>query len=466
MEITDYIFKAAIENLPCALITDAQGRYIYVNPGWCDYMGFQPEEAIGKYVTDLAPDSHINNVIQSGKAEIGYYIKGKNGRYLFNNCIPIHENEQLIGTIIATFFTDMDNALSFSHDLSAMTNQLNYYKEELRKLRGAKHRIDEIAGSSPQMQHLREQIYQAAKTSSTVLIEGETGCGKELIANSIHDLSPRTYQPFVKINCSAIPPELVESEFFGYDSGAFTGASRRGKAGLFEQANDGSLFLDEINQMSYFIQPKLLRVLQEKEVQHVGGNKLIPVNVRIIAATNRPLEELVAEEKFRADLYYRLNVVNIRIPPLREHLSDLPELIEHSIRRLNHDLGTQVEGITAEAEQHLSAYDWPGNVRELNNVLERAINTHPYGVLSWKHFEEYFELRLHRPSAKNIAAVKNISTPAFDTLSSLRDQSAQQEQTMIWNSLTKNHFNKTKTAQDLGISRTLLYQKLKKYDIK
>ena len=467
MHITDHFFKLAIENLPCALLTDAQGRYVYVNPGWCNYMGFQPEEAIGKYVTELAAESRVTKVLQTGNAEIGYYIKGRNGRYLFNNCIPIKENGQLIGTIITTFFTDIDNALSFSHDLRDMTNKLKYYKEELRKLRGAKHRIDEIVGNSLQMQHLREQIYQAAKTTSTVLIEGETGCGKELIANSIHDLSTRTYNPFVKINCSAIPPELVESEFFGYDSGAFTGASKRGKPGLFEQANEGSLFLDEINQMSYFIQPKLLRVLQEKEVQHVGGNKLIPVNVRIIAATNQPLEELVNEEKFRADLYYRLNVVNIRIPPLREHLEDLPDLIQHSIRRLNHELGTQVEGISEEAEQRMYTYQWPGNVRELNNILERAINSHPYGVLSWKCFEEYFSMRLNQSALRNTAFTKTASNPSQTpyTLSDLRDQSTQQEQMMIRNSLTKHHFNKTKTAQELGISRTLLYQKLKKYKI-
>lgn len=444
------LFKTAIDQFPVALITDEKGCYQYVSPGWCRYMGYEPEQVYGKPVRDIMPDTRVDEALRSGKPIMGYRVKDKNGNVLFNHCFPLFEGEILIGTVVLTFFYNLEDAVQFSEEIALLTDQVDYYQKELKKLRGSRHSIDEIVGSSAGILDLKEKIRHAAQTTSTVLIEGETGCGKELVANAIHDLSQRGEKPFIKINCAAIPADLVESELFGYEGGAFTGADRKGKRGLFESADTGSLFLDEIHQMPYFIQPKLLRALQEREVQRVGGRNSISFDTRIIAATNQSLERLVAEERFREDLYYRLNVISIRIPPLRERTEDIPELMESLRKRLNRDLGLHVDGFTAEVEERLMAYSWPGNVRELSNVLERAFNMQLNGVLSWDCFQEYFE---RRSAGHN----KQIQPLAFEK--------KELEKKMIADCLAKNRFNKTKTAAELGISRTMLYQKLKQHEI-
>ena len=459
------LFKKILDQFPIALISDENGNYRYVNPGWCRYMGYQPEDVCGKPVRSIAPDTKVDEVLQTGDPVMGYQITDKEGHSLFNHCFPIREDGRIIGTAVLTFFSTLEEAVSFSSEISRLTEQLGYYQNELKKLRGSRYSIDEIIGSGTMMQKLKKEIRNVARTSSTVLIEGETGCGKELVANAIHDLSVRSEQPFIKINCAAIPPDLVESELFGYEKGAFTGADRRGKAGLFEAADNGSLFLDEIHQMPYFMQPKLLRALQEKEIQRVGGRTVIPFDSRIIAATNRSLEMLVEEEKFREDLYYRLNVVTIQIPPLRERAEDIPELLEHARKKLNHTLGLHVEGFTSEVEERLMAYTWPGNIRELNNVIERAMNHSLNGILGWDSFTDYFSQRAQRQTAKPVSAqraARESSSPEFDTIA---DAKKSLEKQLIQDCLKRNRYNKTKTAMELGISRTMLYQKLKIYGI-
>ena len=450
--LTDLIlsFRSIAEQLPCVLIADEKGCYAYVNQGWCAMMQRQPEEVIGKPVRQFVPDTKVDDVLKSGETALGYTVETPQGDLLFNNCIPLRSGKRLIGVVIFTFFTGVDEALGFSKKLSEMTDKLARYQTELRELRGARYSLDAIIGSSPAMQDLKEQIRQAARTFSTVLIEGETGCGKELVANAIHELSTRAEGSFVKINCSAIPNELVESELFGYEKGAFSGADSKGKKGLFEEADGGSLFLDEISSMPYAMQPKLLRVLQEKEIRHVGGSRSLPVSVRVIAATNRNLEEMVQEERFREDLLYRLDVVHLYIPPLRERLSDITELADHLRSDLNHELGTYVEGLTREAEDILMNYDWPGNVRELRNVLERAINDRMSGVLTGGNIQSQLKRRRHVQAAQmhSLAEIK---------------KSAEKEQ--ILRCLENNRYNKTKTAKELGISRTMLYYKLNLYGL-
>ena len=442
-------FEPVAAQMPCILVADSKGCYAYVNEGWCRHLGYRPEEVLGKKVHNFAPGTRVDEVLATGKAVIGYNITGSSGDRLFNNCLPLFDGDQIIGAVVFTFFTTTEEAVGFSKTIRELTSQIDYYKDALSRLQGAHYSIDNIIGKSAAIRQLKDQIREASRTMSTVLIEGETGCGKELVANAIHDLSGRRDKPLIKLNCSAIPPELVESELFGYEGGAFTGASRQGKKGYFEAADTGSLFLDEINQMAYHVQPKLLRVLQEREVVHVGGSRSVPVDVRIIAASNRPLHELVAEEKFREDLYYRLNVVNIHIPPLRERLEDIPDLIEGLRVRLNRTLGMHVDGFNQEVEERLQQYDWPGNVRELNNVVERAMNHHMQGVLTWDDFRDYFEMR-------KVSARKE---------NTLRRQKAKTEEALIRETLEKYRYNKTKTAQALGISRTMLYQKLGKYGI-
>ena len=451
------IFKLAIDQFPVALITDEKGCYRYVSPGWCRYMGYQPEQVYGKPVRTIMPETRVDEVLQTGKPITGYQVKDKDGNDLFNHCFPLYDGDRLIGSVVLTFFYSLDDAVHFSKDIAALTDKIDYYQKELRRLRGSRHSIDEIVGSSSAILSLKETIRQAAQTTSTVLIEAETGCGKELVANAIHDLSRRSENPFIKINCAAIPADLVESELFGYEGGAFTGADKRGKRGLFESADSGSLFLDEIHQMPYHIQPKLLRALQEREIQRVGSHTSVSFDTRIIAASNRSLEALVKADQFREDLYYRLNVISIRIPPLRDRAEDIPALMDTLRQRINRDLGTHVEGFTPEVEERLMAYSWPGNVRELGNVLERAMNMQLNGVIPWDCFAECFRQR--EQSAGYQRGLKKTDGRT------LADYKKETEKARIIECLEKNYYNKTKTASELGISRTMLYQKLKIYGI-
>lgn len=229
-------------------------------------------------------------------------------------------------------------------------------------------------GKSSAVRKLKEEIIAASKSNSTVMITGETGTGKELVAQAIHALSLRRKERIIKINSSAFPDNLVESELFRYEEGSFTGAVKNGKKGKFEQADKGTLFIDEINQMPVSVQPKILRVLQEREVDHIGSEHSIPVDVRIIAASNQDLKKLVAEGKFREDLYYRLNVFPIYVPPLRDRLEDLELLINTKIRTLNIDLGKSISKVDGDVFEAFRRYDWPGNIRELQNKLEQAMN--------------------------------------------------------------------------------------------
>jgi len=273
--------------------------------------------------------------------------------------------------------------------IKSLSAEIRQYKSELNRIRGAKYSLDQIIGNSAKIKKMKEMIVKAAQTKSTVLIFGETGTGKELVAHAIHQQSRRNYQPFVRVNCAAIPGELLESELFGYEEGAFTGAKRGGKVGKFELANFGTLLLDEINQMPLYMQSKLLRVIQEKEIERLGGNRPIEIDVRRIFTTNQNLAELVQQNKFREDLYYRINVVSIDIPPLRERIEDIPMLVRFFIAKINKELGLSISGIDKKVLKLFMAYDWPGNIRELENAIERAANLALQGNLKLEHFENF-----------------------------------------------------------------------------
>ena len=304
------------------------------------------------------------------------------------------------------------------------------------------------------MLDLKEKIRYIARNNSTVLIHGETGTGKELVAHSIHNLSKRRLRNFIKINSAGLPESLAESELFGYEGGAFTGAEKGGKKGKFEIADGGTLFIDEVNQMPLTLQPKLLRVLQEKEVDRIGSSKSIPVDVRIIAATNQDLKKLVAEEKFREDLYYRLNVVEIRIPPLRERPEDIPHLAWQFVETYNGLFGKHIERIDDRALKRLMDYDWPGNVRELQNTIEKSMNYAEGTVLTDQTLD--FDIFIEKQS---VEMLKGYNKPIEEVL-------AQTERNLIQRTLETFGGNKTKTAEFLKIPRTLLYQKMKRLGMK
>ncbi len=335
----------------------------------------------------------------------------------------------------------------------ARLRMLEIENQTLRKEVRKKYNFDKIIGKTPIMTELFQRVEAVAPTPSTVLIRGENGTGKELIAHAIHYNSTRVKGPLVKVNCGVLSEGVLESELFGHVKGAFTGA-HRDKMGRFEMAHGGTIFLDEIGDISLNMQVKLLRVIQEKEFERVGGNETIKVDVRIIAATNRNLEEAIAEKKFREDLYYRLNVIPIVVPPLRERKDDIPLLVDHFIKKFNTDFNKSIQGVDEEALQALMAYDWPGNIRELENVLERAIVLSRSDVLTVKDFPETIGVQKHRNNHFSYVEGQQ-----------LNDLVEQFEKNIIEQALEKFNGNKLRTAEKLGIHRSTFMSKLKKYQI-
>lgn len=451
-------FHALLEQMGTFAVLDKEGRYLYVNSAWVKQMNCPLERAIGRHVTEFYADTRSLEAMRGKKPILAHPIRANEGqpetRQQFTSYLPLFQDGETAGCIIQTIFHDVDEAMEFSEVLARIRGERNYYRQELRRMQGAKYSIEHIIGKSPAIQGVKRNIRLAARSISNVLIEGETGTGKELVAHSIHGLSGRARLPMIQVNCAAIPLELAEAELFGYEYGAFTGAKAGGKIGKFELADKSTLFFDEINQLAAAIQPKLLRVLQEKEVERLGGNKNKPLDVRLIAATNVPLEELVDAGSFRNDLYYRLNVIHIRVPPLRERLEDLPLAVEEIITRLNSQLGTRVEGVDSEVLERFAEYSWKGNMRELQNIMERAINEKPHGVLTWPYFTGYFQ-QVSRAPAEARAAGN----------SSYRAARKQLERSVILDALDRFGGNKKRTAEFLEISRTMLYRKLHEYGI-
>lgn len=363
------------------------------------------------------------------------------------NVAPIIVDGQLKGSV------------GIIHDMSEireLTTELQRAKERIRTLE-AKYNFDDIVGRSEEMLIAIEQARIAAKTPATVLLRGESGTGKELFAHAIHNESGRKYNHFIRVNCAAISESLLESELFGYEEGAFSGAKRGGKKGYFEEANNGSIFLDEIGELSLSTQAKLLRVLQEREIIRVGGTKPISIQVRIIAATNKNLEQEIRKGNFREDLFYRLNRIPIYIPPLRSRLEDIPLLCDHLIKKINHDYGRNVEGITNEAAELLKRYAWPGNVRELENILGRAIIFMDYSEnrIDIKHLSK---LGYNFQKNQEQDHPNEASLPLYTLVENF-------EKRIISHILHKHRGNKTKTAKELGVSIRTLYYKMEKYGL-
>lgn len=447
---------------------DTEGRYVAVNEGWLSKYredGGDARELIGHDVLEFIPDSLVHDVLRTKRPISGMSFLPEMGtaKMLVANYVPLFKGGELIGVAMYSIFNDQKEAEKFSLDLQRVRSQLEYYQREVSQLQKTKYTIDSITGSGKAIKELKANILKAAGTPSVVLIEGETGSGKELVAQAIHNLSPRSREPFVRLNCTTIPPNLAESELFGYEAGSFTGAAKNGKIGKFEAANNGSIFLDEINSLPLEIQPKLLRVLQEREVEHVGSTRSIPINVRMIAATNMPLQTMVESGEFRRDLYYRLNVFNIKVPALRERKEDLPILAATLIENLNASLGTEIEQISDEALRLFSMYDWPGNIRELRNVLERAMNWKTKGVLWPEDFLGYFANHSDMPPEELLSgAGDHVPFMQFN----YREAVEFFEKNYFSEILARYHGNKKAASEHIGLSRAMFYRKLEKYGLK
>lgn len=445
-------------------ITDKNAKYVYVNKRWEEDTGIPREVAIGSFNHDLIEGSRAITAIKTGKAVSGdVFIKTKNGKELpgIMTYMPIFNGDEVVGCFISSSFLSVDQAYAFLEKMESITAEYEFLKGEMKRRSGARYCVEDIIGESDAIKRLKEQIYFAGSSNSTVLIKGETGTGKELVAHSIHSCSTRSIFPFVKVNCSAIPENLMESEFFGYEEGTFTGGKKGGKRGKFEKAHLGSIFLDEINHLHLPMQPKLLRVLQEKEIERLGTSESISVDARVIAATNISLQELIREGMFREDLYYRLNIMNITIAPLRKRREDIPLLAEAFIQKLNKQMDRNIKGITKDAMSYLKNQNWPGNVRELQNVIERAMNASRKDVLDLSAFASEDQMEDSDkivPIKRNVSDYEDISKPLIERKSCL-------EKEAILKTLELCENNKSKAAKMLNISRTLLYKKLDKYKI-
>src|SRR5512134_1076831 len=354
------------------VVVDAVGTVTMISEEYAEFNGTTVADAVGKHVTEVIENTRMHVVAKTGVPEIGERQMIR-GREMIVNRIPLRDGDRIIGAYGRVIFKTVEQLRELASKMNLLESKVRYYEEELTHLRGARYTFASIVGESPATAAAKAEAERASRTDSTVLLRGETGTGKELFAHAIHAAGARRAGPFIKMNCAAVPAELLESELFGYEEGAFTGARRGGKPGKFELASGGTLFLDEIGDMPLPMQAKLLRVLQEREVDRVGGTAPRPVDIRVIAATGRNLEELVGEGKFRADLYYRVNVIPIRIPPLRERLEDVPEVAREILAKLAAEEGEPVRRLSPEALAVLASYAWPGNVRELRNVLERTL---------------------------------------------------------------------------------------------
>lgn len=444
------LVKLGLVNLGEIILLDERGRIVYVSKEYAANMGVSVPDALGKPIAQVIEDSHLPEVLRSGKPDRGaiYY---RNGTAFWVNRFPIWDGGKVIGVIAQSMLTADSASARIRSQLERSIRELNFYREKYEQTATSQFSIDSIISRSQVMEQLKQSLGQIAKTRSTVLISGESGTGKEVFASVIHALSPRKSRPFVRLNCAAIPDALLESELFGYAEGAFTGALKGGKIGDFEAAHGGTVFLDEVDSLSPSLQAKLLRVIQDREIKRVGSTKSTPIDVRFLFATNQDLAGLVRAGRFREDFYYRINVINLHLPPLRERPEDIEPLVGHFIRKYSRELGMSLTGIEPGALRLLEHFQWPGNVRELENCIERAFN-----------YTEGPAIRERDIRLPGLIPT-DPSAPSQPAVRPLRQVRAQAEKAAIRQALDACRGSRAKAARLLEIDRSSLYEKMKRY---
>ncbi|WP_313343691.1 sigma 54-interacting transcriptional regulator [Sedimentibacter sp.] len=439
------IFDNAYQGI---VLVDSEGKIVKWN--YEQLFGIKEEDVLGKPVEEIIENTRLHIVVKTGQKEL-YDIQRIQGHDMIASRTPIIKNGRIIGAVGTVLFKDIKEVKELASKIKTLEDTVNIYKKELGKMYCANYTFDDIITQNQKMIELKNIALKAANSSSTILIEGESGTGKEYFAHAIHYASIRKNSPFIRINCAAIPHELLESELFGYESGAFTGAKKEGKIGKLELANGGTVLLDEISSLPLSMQAKLLRVLEEREFERIGGNTSIKIDIKVIACTNEDLNKLVEQNKFRQDLYYRLNVVEIKIPALRERNDDIESLCEDILNK-QLDIGFNSKKVTEKAILALKLYDWPGNVRELRNVLERAANISTGNLITLQDLPDYISEKL-----------------IFDETEKenkyLKESIAKTEIKAIMSALKESKGNRTDAAKILGIHRTALYKKLANYGI-
>lgn len=444
------------------VVVDEHGRVILVNHAFLDFFGLRHEQIVGKKLENFIDNSRLHLVAKTGTPERNdvQLIKGK--PYVVSR-LPIVRDGRIIGAIGKIVFSRVEEVQEIAHKLDAMASKLSFYKNELSKF--GRHApdmasFDDIVTINTVFIKLKQEAYRVSQGNSTVLLTGESGTGKELFAQAIHLASPRRKGPFIKVNCAAVPENLLESEFFGYMPGAFTGAHREGKPGKFELADSGTIFLDEIGDMPLSLQAKILRVLQDRIVERLGATKSKKVDVRVVSATNQDLERKFREGSFREDLYYRLNVISLELPPLRERKEDIIPLSYVFLQKYNHLFALNISELSPQAMFILQNYDWPGNVRELENVIERAVNFASQEVIEESHLPAKL-LPGQEPPAEQLGEGEKGSGVNADIFEKKVNEA---EYEIILSALRAAGGNKSKAAALLGKSRSWMYDRLKKTD--
>lgn len=444
LKITSNNLKIIVNSIQEGIIAiDKQGTITDYNVAASEILKISRKEVIGRQVQEVFPNllgsKLLLNTHEQILERVVTYQSGKKRYQLISSAFPITVNNEFIGAV---------ESFRLVSDMQRVASRIGFtnYKTS----------FDEILGKSILISQVKERAYKVAVGESTVLIDGESGTGKELFARAIHSESSRSKKPFVAINCCAIPDNLLESELFGYDEGAFTGAKHGGKPGKFELANGGSIFLDEIGEMPLYLQAKLLRVLQERQIDRVGGVQSIELDVRIIAATNKNLGKMVSEGEFREDLYYRLNVIPITLPPLRDRKEDIPCFLEHFLGTFNRRMNKNFEGFTPDALYLLTQYPWQGNVRELQNIVEYACNIETNNRISIESLP--FKVRQHKHPTEHISYMGT----------TLSEKLKEVEHAVLNEALQlcgKSNEGKEKIAEMLGVSRATLYRKLNEHNL-
>jgi PAS domain S-box-containing protein len=446
------MYKLIFESISSgAMVTDAHGTITHFNRYYGQFLGLDPEAQIGRHCTEAVENTRMHLVAQSGRPEFNS-SQLSNDQKMVVQRIPIKKDGKVIAVFGQVMFKDVRDVGKLARELSLLESKLKLYEEELISLRSTRYTFDSIIGASDEIESLKREAHKACGNTFPVLITGESGTGKELFAQAIHSASPRRLHPFVRINCAAIPRDLLESELFGYEKGAFTGAKVEGKPGKFELAHEGTIFLDEIGDLPIEMQPKLLRAIEDKEFERVGGTRMVRSDFRVMAATNHNLEGLLAAGRFRKDLFYRLNVIALHIPPLRERPADVVAITRRFLDQTAHEAGYETLVIDRDAQRALCRCEWPGNVRELTNVLGRSVSALDGDTIRVP------DLPLYVQRGRRGADPRRPAT-------SLREMQSHTERENVLSALKETGFNKVRAARMLGIHRTLLYKKMRKHNL-
>ncbi len=431
------------------IVCNEQRQIVFINKVYAELLRIDPQEAVGQDIKDYFPDSRLSRVLATGIPELGQRCSLKTEALLLVNRIPLKQNGKIVGAILQTVLRDYKDFTDLVRKLNILERKVKRQEMALERIFSPKYTFDSIIGEGKTIKAVKLLAQKYARADSPILILGPTGTGKELFAHALHAASNRNLGPLVCLNCAAVPKDLLESELFGYEEGAFTGAKKGGKPGLIELADGGTLYLDEISELSLAAQAKLLRILEDKVLTKVGGIKSSQIDFRLVAATNRDLQEMIQRGEFRPDLFYRLNTMILNIPPLARRPEDIPLMIKHFLKAAGRP-GCRLNQETQEALTH---YQWPGNIRELKNIIERALSLCEKNELKLEHLPvEILETGLQR----NMYDIPD---------NSLLQKVANFEKIILLNAVKASKGNMSKAAKFLGISRSALYEKFHKYNL-